>query len=169
MTLHREYISGDHWGTVTDAATGEERFGYSENGYEVVPAYLVELCDWVKENTEPDATFLTDNNHNNAVAMLTGRNIFCGSGTFLYFHGVNYRPREALIRPMYSEPEEFLLLNSRIYGIDFVLIGPNEKNKIPELNIMWFRDNLECVYDNGHAAIYKIPKPREISNNGGNE
>lgn len=60
---------------------------YIESGYEVVPAAQVELAEWINTNTdEPiaaDATFLTESNHNNAVAMLTGRNIFCGSGSFL--------------------------------------------------------------------------------------
>ncbi|GEM_PF-62807 len=158
MTLHREYISADHWGRTVDEETGETSFGYLENGYEVVPAYLVELTDWVKENTEPDSTFLTYNNHNNAIAMLTGRNIFCGSGTFLYFHGVNYQPREAMIKPMYKDPANHLLKNSETYGIDYVLIGPHERAQIGGVDALWFRENLECVYDNGYAALYRIPK-----------
>ena len=66
--------------------------------YQLIGAEEVEAAEFIRENTESDATFLTYNNHNNAVAALTGRNIVCGSGTFLYFHGVDYSAREQALR-----------------------------------------------------------------------
>lgn len=158
LTLWREYVSADHYGEIT-AEDGTKRWGYSENGYEVVPAYLVELTDWVKANTENDATFLTDNNHNNAIAMLTGRSIFCGSGTFLHWHGVDYSNRETLMRQLYTAPEDCFFELAEQYGIDYVLISPYEYgDRSYFVYTDWFEKNLECVYSNEYASLYRVPK-----------
>ena len=50
---------------------------------------------WIEENTPADAVFLTGNQHNNAVAALTGRDIVCGTGSYLYFHGIDYSRQQA--------------------------------------------------------------------------
>ena len=53
-----------------------------------------ELAEYINTNTPADAVFMTATNHNNAVAMLTGRSIVCGSPSFLYYHGLDYSTRE---------------------------------------------------------------------------
>ena len=117
MTLAREYVSGDHLG-ITDG-----RLVYKETGYEVVSADLVAVTDWIKENTEPTATILTATNHNNAVAMLTGRDIVCGSPTFLHFHGVDYAERYYNVARLYEQPAECFDELAERYSIDYVLVG----------------------------------------------
>ena len=154
MTLQREYVSADHYDVIKDEE-GKSHFGYKESGYEVTPSYMVEATDWIKANTPADSTFLTHNNHNNAVAMLTGRNIFCGAGTFLYFHGVDYRPREVLIRGMYEDPGENLIENAKQYSIDYVVVSPYETGNY-SVYTGWFEKNLECVYSNEQVRIYRI-------------
>lgn len=93
--------------------------------YELYNVSYVSLAEWIDENTESTDTFLTATNHNNAVASLTGRNIVCGSGTFLYFHGVNYQKNEADVKTMYEDPSQ---RNSLIkqYGVDYIVIGSYE-------------------------------------------
>lgn len=98
LTLAREYVSGDHLGLG----------GWVESGYQVVSAQQRRLAEYVSENTEPDAVFATATNHNNAIAMLTGRSIVCGAGTFLYYHGLDYQPREAALKLVYEQPAEWL-------------------------------------------------------------
>lgn len=160
LTLVREYISGDHIAFAADA-DGKRSLQYIESGYEVVPAAQVELAEWINTNTdEPiaaDATFLTESNHNNAVAMLTGRNIFCGSGSFLEYHGVNYRPRKELIKPMYEQPETCLLRYAAEYDIDYVLVGTRERGSYA-VDTEWFNANLRVVYRNAQLTVYKIAK-----------
>ena len=154
MTLAREYVSADHIDIVTKA-DGKKSIEKVESGYQVVTKDLVDACEWIKANTEPDATFLTYNNHNNAVAMLTGRNLFVGSGTFLYYHGVDYQPRERLLRGLFEDPAGSLYETAREYGIDYVLIGSWERGNY-SVDMNWFAHNLECVYDSGRVLIYKI-------------
>lgn len=154
LTLVREYVSGDHIGTYTNDA-GEQKFGVVESGYEVVSANMVEAAEWVKENTEPTATFLTHNNHNNAIAMLTGRNIFVGAGTFLYYHGVDYMGREAMLKELYESPATSLDAAALEYDIDYVLISGYENGNY-DVDMEWFMENLNCVYNQNSVYIFSI-------------
>ena len=156
LTLAREYVSADHVGIYTKE-NGKKTFGYTESGYEVVSAPLVKLTEFINENTEPDATFLTHNNHNNAVAMLTGRNIFCGSGTFLHWHGINYQQREKLIKEMYLCPQNCLMDYAAQYDIDYVLVSQNENHNY-SVDSAWLESNLECIYDNDGIKLFRIGK-----------
>ena len=164
LTLYREYISADHIGFSKDS-DGKLSFGMVESGYTVNTAEEVKLCEWIKANTEPDAVILSYNNHNNAIAMLTGRNIFVGSGTFLYFHGVDYRGRESMLKSLYEEPESTFFAAADEYGITYVHIGHRE-NSYSAYNIdtAWFERNLECVYSSGSGAyaekLYKVVQPQ---------
>lgn len=156
MTLAREYVSADH---VAVAKTEEGRLvvGIKESGYESVAGHYAEVVDWVMENTEPDAVILTYNNHNNPIAMLTGRNIFVGSGVFLHWHGVDYRPREVLLKGLYEAPGESFYSVAEKYGIDYVLVSPYERS-VYSVDVRWFEENLECVFRGSVSNIYKVPE-----------
>ncbi len=68
---------------------------------------------------------MSDTNHNNAVASLTGRRIVCGAGTYLYYHGVDYQNREEDVKKMLSDPEGNLALFTA-YGVDYVYLSSYE-------------------------------------------
>ena len=153
LTLVREYVSADHIGI--DKEEGSARFGLVESGYQVLTADDVKLAEWVKENTAPDTVILTHNNHNNAVAMLTGRNIFVGTPTFLHWHGVDYLPRQTLLKGLYEEPGTNLYDIAAEYGIEYVRIG-NWENRNYSVDIGWFDANLECVFTSGTEKLYRI-------------
>ena len=148
MTLAREYVSGDHLGVV------DGRLRYRENGYQVVSAELCDAAEWIKANTEPDATFLTATNHNNAVAMLTGRNIVCGAPTFLYFHGVNYGERYHNVERMYEEPNACFTELAEKYGVDYVLLGSWEYGSY-SVDTGFF-SGLVPVWQEGGTVIYSV-------------
>lgn len=93
--------------------------------YELYSASYVSFAEWIDENTEPADTFLTATSHNNAVASLTGRNIVCGSGTFLYYHGVNYQKNEAAVKMMYEDPSQRNSLLEQ-YSVDYIVVGSQE-------------------------------------------
>lgn len=145
LTLAREYVSGDHLGLG----------GWVESGYQVVSAQQRRLAEYVSENTEPDAVFATATNHNNAIAMLTGRSIVCGAGTFLYYHGLDYQPREAALKLVYEQPAEWLDFYAQEYGIDYLLVSSHERGSwaVDEEN---FAAELDCVYSDGDLALYSL-------------
>ncbi|MBR4434934.1 MAG: hypothetical protein IKS90_02420 [Clostridia bacterium] len=156
LTLLREYVSADHY-TLVKSENGI-RVQKVEKGYELTSRQLVDLAAWVNENTPEDAMFLTHNNHNNVIAMLTGRDLFCGSGTFLHWHGINYRERANLIGKMYSSPSEYLFACAEEYGIDYVLISSYETGSY-NVDRAWFENNLSAVYSEGNVVLYRIERP----------
>lgn len=154
LTLVREYISADHLGIITNE-NGSITIGIDESGYELVPDYMVELAEFVKENTARDAVFLTHNNHNNAIAMLTGRSIFCGTGTFLHFHGLDYETRQEALKGLYENPSANLRKYMDEYGISYALVSPYELAAY-SVNLQYFEDNFECVYRVGNVMLFKL-------------
>lgn len=120
--------------------------------YEVFAEGEVEAAEFIEENTPADALFLTTTNHNNAVASLTGRSIVCGSSSFLYYHGYDTYQTEQDIRTMYEDPQGAEELYGQ-YGVDYVYIGPYERNTYRLSHIDFA--HLELVFANDTAAIYK--------------
>ncbi len=153
MTLLREYVSADHIGSYTDS-DGTKAFGYTESGYELVSADLVDLTEYVKQNTPTDAIFLTATNHNNAIAMLTGRSIVCGASNFLYYHGVDYTTRYSNVELMYEQPETYFDSLAKSYSVSYVLVGPYERGTYSVAS-SYFAE-MECVYSNSSCRLYRV-------------
>lgn len=79
LTLAREYVSG-----------------MKSHAIRLFSASDAAAAEYVRDNTPSDALFLTASNHNNAVAALTGRSIFCGSPSYLFYHGWTTAPALSL-------------------------------------------------------------------------
>lgn len=102
-------------------------------GREVVSEYQlygtnhVALAKYIEENTSPTATILTNTRHNNEVASLTGRNLVCGTDTFLYFHGIDTTERKIHVQQMYEKPAASLDLYS-LYDVDYIVVSSWERS-----------------------------------------
>lgn len=122
------------------------------SNYQVFSKAHLEAADYIKNNTEPEALFLTHNNHNNTVSALTGRTIFCGAGTFLHFHGIDYRGLEAVLPDLFENPTVDKL---KARGIDYVFISDYEYGNY-NCNVDFFENNLERCFVNEAVAVYKV-------------
>lgn len=122
--------------------------------YEQFSADEAAAAQYIKEHTLPDATFLTANNHNNAVAALTGRNIVCGTGSYLFFHGLDYATREAALRTLYEQPAEAFYLLREQYDIAYVWLGFAERYTYD--CDMEFFSSLPLFYENNTVRIYAV-------------
>ncbi len=134
--------------------------GIGSSFYCIYDAPSVKACEFIKEETDPSSTFLTYTNHNNAVSSLTGRNIFCGAGTFLASHDVDYTGRKDMMRFMYTDPEYFEI--NKIgddYKIDYIYISSTERAYMPNLTENYFKDTYECVYNADGVTIYDVNRP----------
>jgi hypothetical protein len=122
--------------------------------YQLVGPDQYKLGEYVMENTEPHDKFLTDTRHNNVIAALTGRNIQCGSGSYVYYHGLDYYEQEQAIRTMYEEPAMYPDIFD-VYGIDYIVISPYEyyNYSVDEWTISAM---YPCVYDADGVRVYQV-------------
>jgi hypothetical protein len=79
--------------------------------FEQFSADEVQAAHFVQQNTKANSLFLTSTNHNNTVSSLTGRNIYCVTGSYLFFHGVDYEAREQQVRLLFEQPSIALKLS----------------------------------------------------------
>ena len=122
--------------------------------YQLLERDQVALAEYVMEHTEPEDKILTNTRHNNAIAVLTGRNIQCGSGSYLYFHGLNYREQEAAVRTMYEEPGAYPDAFAH-WDIDYVLVSAYERSSyaVDEVSVAAM---FPCVYEDNGVRLYQV-------------
>ena len=109
---------------------------------------------FVQKNTAPNALFLTAGNHNNAVAALTGRNILCGSGSYLFYHGLPYEGREQEVRELFEQPASVFPELKQKYGIDYVYVGSYERNDYA-VDEAYF-SQFPVAYQSDEVTIYDV-------------
>ena len=126
----------------------------SISGYQLFSDRQTAAAEFIVDNTEPDSLFLTASAHTNPVAVLTGRNIVCGPGLYLFFHGVNYQTRERTAREMYRGGEDFLLPAKEL-GVDYVFISDTERSSC-DVNEEWFASHFPKIYDSNGVCIYRV-------------
>lgn len=131
LTLGREYVSD----------------------YQLYSAEGVAMCRYIEKNTEPSDVILTDTRYNNEVVSLTGRNIVCGSGSFLYYHGLNYQPNEADVALMYQNPSDMTLFDK--YHVKYVYVSDSERNNYQMQSEADLLENFEIVHREGNTILYK--------------
>lgn len=122
--------------------------------YQLLSREQADAAEFIIEETEPDSIFLTSMNHTNPVAVLSGRNIVCGSTLYLHFHGVEYQERAALLPGMFAGGETFEE-NAAALGVDYVFLSGNEYGSY-DVNADYFRANYPVVYDEGGITIFQI-------------
>ncbi len=111
------------------------------------------IAEFVRENTEPDALFLTSDAHNHLIPMLTGRPIVMGYRGWLWTYGINYRQTELEVLRMYrGGPEALELLKEK--KVAYVFVGPREKSSW-QVNEGFF-EQFEAIYSDKNTTIYKL-------------
>lgn len=122
--------------------------------YELYSQDYLAAAEYIEENTKPTDTILTATNHNNAIASLTGRNIVCGTGSFLYYHGLNYSEAERDVATMYQDSDRRDELLKK-YKVKYIVIGPNEMGSYGANDISSFEAAYEKAFSFGQVMIYK--------------
>ncbi len=122
--------------------------------YQLFSAEEVEAAKFIDENLPEDAVFLTGDQHNNAVAALAGRDIICGTGSYLYFHGIDYSAQLDAEAQMLANPAGSAELFER-YGVDYAYISDQERYSFAA-DEDWFRENCAQVFESGSVRIYAL-------------
>lgn len=121
--------------------------------YEIFGKAALDACSFIEES-EKDVTVLTGTRHNNEIAALTGRDIVCGSPSYLYFHGLDYRNSELAVRQMYENPEVAEDLFER-YSVDYIMVSSFEKGDYA-VNETAIAKMFTCVYNKDGIKFYKV-------------
>ena len=129
-------------------------------GREVVSDYQLFSADeagaaaYIDANAPADALVLTGDQHNNAVAALAGRHIVCGTGSYLYYHGIDYSEQQWDERQMLEAPDTHADLFAK-YGVDYAYISSHERYNF-EADEEWFEANGALVFQAGDVSVYAL-------------
>lgn len=127
--------------------------------YELFGSGALALSRWVEENTSPQAVILTDTRHNNEIASLTGRNVVCGSPSYLFFHGLAYGKNQHAAEEIFRDPADSQGLVEEL-GVDYILVSDYERSsyQVDEeaLDRLYSR-----VYDDGSRVLYQVTEQED--------
>ena len=127
----------------------------SGGNYETFSYSMIEMSDYIKENTPSSSIFLTSTTHINPVVSLAGRKVYVGSSLYVYFHGLGdeFSKRDMEVKYYYQasldELEDFCKKNN----ITYIYLGSYEKNLNPNYDTF---SKLEKVVSFGSEELYRI-------------
>ncbi len=121
--------------------------------YQLFSAESVDAADYIDRNAPADTVVLTGSEHNNPIAALAGRDIVCGTGSYLYFHGIDYSAQQWDERAMLEDPADNLKLLEH-YGVEYVYISGYERGDF-DVDERWFAEHCDAVFSEGDICIYR--------------
>ena len=114
----------------------------------------VEAGQFVKEETAPDAVFMTGTQHLNPVISIAGRTIVCGPDLWLYWHGFDTRQRQEELAAFFEDPEGNLDIAEK-YSAEYVYVSSYERNSYDVDEEALERIGMK-VFENREASIYRL-------------
>src|SRR5438270_4886064 len=117
----------------------------------------LKVADWVRHHTSPTAIFAVADEHNSPIPTLAGRRELIGYPGWLWTYGLaDYvQKTDDDNKILQGDPAAPDLV--RKYGIDYVMIGPQE---IPRgANRAYWEEHGTLVYDDGGYAVYRVNPP----------
>lgn len=120
---------------------------------QIVTQKEIALANTIRTQTPADSIILTSTTHRNWVPILTGRQILCGYLGWMWTYGIDADHRVADIKEMYAgSPLAENLLNR--YGIDYVVIGPEEKSEFM-VNEAYFAARYPLLTSDAFTTVYR--------------
>jgi hypothetical protein len=127
---------------------------YSVSAVQFTDAGGLKVAGWVRTNTSPTALFVVADEHNSPIPTLAGRRVLIGYPGWLWTYGLpDYIQKGAdETRILKGDPAALDLV--RRYGVDYVMIGPQE---VPRgASRAYWDQHGTLVYDDGEYAVYRV-------------
>ena len=122
--------------------------------YVAFSSEAVEAGMFIKDNTDPDAVFISGTEHLNPVTSIAGRQIACGPDLWLYWHGFDTRERQQELADFLENPKAHPEIPEK-YGAEYVYVSSYERSSYDV-----DEEGLETiglkVFENGEASIYRL-------------
>lgn len=112
------------------------------------------FAEWVKENTPKDSVFLTADNHDHPIPVLTGRTIIQGFPGWLWTYGIDPGDRKTKMEAVYAGLPEAETYLSEL-KINYIVLGPWERDIYKNLNEDYLRLNFHPVYQQEEISVFK--------------
>jgi hypothetical protein len=127
---------------------------YSVSAVRFTDSGGLEVADWVRSNTSPTAMFVVADEHNSPIPTLAGRRVLIGYPGWLWTYGLPDYIQKGNDETAILKGDPTALDLVRRYGVDYVMIGPQE---IPRgASRAYWDQHGKLVYDDGEYAIYKV-------------
>lgn len=123
----------------------------NKNKLRMFSAEQIEVAQYIKKNTPPKSIFLTSDNHDNLVPVLTGRKNIMGYPGWLWSYGLNYLSRQDEVKLMKTGSSQSPALFKK-YQVDYVIIGPVERTQ--GFNQNTFESNYPKIFSSQEYTIY---------------
>jgi hypothetical protein len=116
----------------------------------------LQVADWVRQNTPPDAIFAVADEHNSPIPTLGGRRVMIGYPGWLWTYGLGDYAQKGIdeARILQGDPSTPDLI--RKYGVSYVLIGPQELSVAHGANQAYWQSHAALVYTNGEYSVYRV-------------
>jgi len=108
----------------------------------------------LRKLTPPDARFLTADHHDHPVPIVAGRRLVLGYRGWLWTYGLHVAPVLADVRAIYAGEDRAPLLLRR-YGVDYVFIGPGERQAFV-VDDAWFAGRYPLLLQRGSYSVYRV-------------
>jgi len=115
----------------------------------------VRAATWVRAHTPARAIFLVAPDHNQPIPTLAGRRVVVGYGGWLWTYGLDDWTRRTADAERMLRGASGTLALLRRYGVDYVVIGPEETQQFGASPAYWDRHALR-VYDRDGYRIYRV-------------
>lgn len=128
---------------------------YNHQKIKLIDNKGLELSSWIINNTTNSAIFLTADNHDHPVPVLTGRSIVLGFPGWLWTYGIDTTERKLKIEKIYQGSQEAKKYLS-LLGVEYILIGPWEKSIYKNINFDFFAINYQLVYSQEDISVFRV-------------
>ena len=127
---------------------------YSVSANQFTDTRGLEVADWVRGHTSPEAVFVVAPEHNSPIPTLAGRRELIGYPGWLWTYGLpDYVQKGDDDKRILDADASASDLVSK-YGVDYVMIGPQE---IPlGASRAYWDEHGTLVYDNGEYTVYRV-------------
>ena len=119
--------------------------------YQQWSAEDIALAEFVDVNAESDALFLASDSHLTPVFALAGRRILCGSGSYVYYHGMDYSDEYSAMKALYEAPDEATLA---LWGVDYAVFDSTVYSKFAA-DENWYFTRYPLWYESASCRVYK--------------
>jgi hypothetical protein len=129
---------------------------YANNAQNFTDAAGVRVAAWIRDNTDPRATFLVAHEFNQPVMALGGRRVVVGFTGWLWSYGVSdwYTRQQDVERMLRADPGTPELV--RRYRVDYMVIGPQESSDQYRANVAYWTANGTQVHMDGDYVVLKL-------------